>query len=136
LHRTIKEDAASGLNAPEPVRAGRKWWRSLRPNRPGNRQQGDLEGERAGDVQVDSLFMMNLIRAGADLNVTAKFHLSATMLAVINGHESIARALAAAGADLSLTGSGAPGFAGKTAAQLARDRGFEVLAHELSERVA
>jgi uncharacterized protein len=73
-----------------------------------------------------------LIRAGADLDITAKFGLSATMLAVINGHESVARALANAGADLGLVGSGAPGFAGKTAAQLALDRGLETLASELS----
>lgn len=73
-----------------------------------------------------------LIRANADLNITAKFRLSATMLAVINGHVSVAKAVAAAGADLGLTGSGAPGFAGKTAAQLAVDRGLEALAKELS----
>ncbi len=72
-----------------------------------------------------------LIRAGARLDVTAKYSLSATMLAVINGHDSIARALAAAGADLGLVGSGAPGFAGKTAAQLALDRGNEELAKSL-----
>lgn len=73
-----------------------------------------------------------LIRAGADLNVTAKFHLSATMLAVINGHELCPRALAAAGADLRLTGSGAPGFAGKAAAQLAEEKGLDTLAKELA----
>jgi len=73
-----------------------------------------------------------LIRAGADLNVTAKFGLSATMLAVINGHAAVARALANAGADLRLVGTGAPGFAGKTASQLALDLGLEALAEELS----
>lgn len=73
-----------------------------------------------------------LIRAGANLDVTAKFGLSATMLAVIHGHESVARLLGAAGANLSLVGSGAPGFAGKNAAQLAADRGQGALAHELS----
>jgi ankyrin repeat protein len=73
-----------------------------------------------------------LIRCGADLDVRAKFGLSAIMLAVINGHEHVARALANAGADLSLVGSGAPGFAGKTAAQLALERGLAVLAKELS----
>jgi ankyrin repeat protein len=73
-----------------------------------------------------------LIRSGADLDITAKFGLSATMLAVLNGHESVARALANAGADLSLVGSGAPGFAGKTAARLALDRGLGALARELS----
>jgi len=43
----------------------------------------------------------------------------------------VARALADAGADLRLEGSGAPGFAGKTAAQLAGERGLEALARHL-----
>lgn len=73
-----------------------------------------------------------LVAAGASLDVTAKFGLSATMLAVINGHPSVARALATAGADLEIQGSGAPGFAGKTAADLALARGLEELARELS----
>jgi len=73
-----------------------------------------------------------LVRAGADLDRTAKFGLSALMLAVVNHHEPVATALAAAGADLRLAGSGAPGFAGRTAAQLARDRGLEELARILT----
>lgn len=72
-----------------------------------------------------------LVRAGAALDLTAKFGLSATMLAVVNQHEGVARALAAAGADLGLVGSGAPGFAGKSAAQLALDRGLPALARAL-----
>ena len=74
-----------------------------------------------------------LIAAGANLDLTAKFGLSATMLAVVNDHQSVARILAAAGADLSIAGSGAPGFAGKTAAALARDRGRIELAAELAQ---
>lgn len=73
-----------------------------------------------------------LIRAGADLDITAKYGLSAIMLAVTNGHEAVARALAAAGSNLHLAGTGAPGFAGKTAAQLALDRGLDTLASELT----
>lgn len=73
-----------------------------------------------------------LIQAGADLDITAKFGLSATMLAVVSGHESVAIALAAAGANLGLVGSGAPGFAGKSAAQLALDRGSQGLARALA----
>jgi len=73
-----------------------------------------------------------LIERGAALDHTAKFRLSALMLAVIKGHEEIARALAAAGADRSLTGSGAPGFAGKTASDLAAARGLLALAAELA----
>ena len=74
-----------------------------------------------------------LIDAGANLDVSAKFGLTALMLAVVNGHQAVARALASAGADLGLTGSGAPGFAGKTAADLALDRGLPELAAELSD---
>lgn len=66
-----------------------------------------------------------LIERKADLNVTAKFRLSALMLAVIAGHAGIVRALVRAGADLSLQGTGAPGFAGKTAYDLALERGME-----------
>jgi ankyrin repeat protein len=69
-----------------------------------------------------------LINAKADLDRNAKFGLTATMLAVVSGHETIARLLAESGADLLARGSGAPGFANKTAADLARDQGLEELA--------
>jgi ankyrin repeat protein len=68
-----------------------------------------------------------LIDRGADLNHTSKYHLSALMLAVINGHASIARALVEAGADRSIRGTGAPGFHGLTAADLASARGDDEL---------
>jgi ankyrin repeat protein len=72
-----------------------------------------------------------LIENGADLNVTAKYHLSALMLAVVAGHSEIAQRLARAGARLDIQGSGAPGFSGKTAYDLAIAREmtevFEVL---------
>ena len=73
-----------------------------------------------------------LIEHGADLNITAKYGLSAVMLAVVAGHEEIALALARAGADLTLRGTGAPGFADKTAADLATARGWSHLATALS----
>ena len=72
-----------------------------------------------------------LIEAGADLDQSAKYGLTATMLAVVAGHDAIARNLAASGSNLGRTGSGAPGFAGKTAADLARDKGLEALARDL-----
>ena len=72
-----------------------------------------------------------LIAHRADLNVTAKFGLSALMLALVAGHAEVARLLAKAGADLSLRGTGAPGFAGKTAYDLAVERGML----ELSDRI-
>jgi ankyrin repeat protein len=73
-----------------------------------------------------------LLAHGASLDVTAKFGLSALMLAVVAGHTDIARALAHAGADRTLKGSGAPGFAGKTAGDLAAARGLLDLAGELN----
>jgi ankyrin repeat protein len=72
-----------------------------------------------------------LIDHGASLNVTAKFGLSALMLAVVAGHTEIARLLARAGSDLSLRGTGAPGFANKTARDLASERGMQELSAEL-----
>jgi ankyrin repeat protein len=72
-----------------------------------------------------------LLAYGANLNVTAKFGLSALMLAIVAGHIEVARLLARAGSDLSLQGSGAPGFAGKTAHDLAVARGMHDLADEL-----
>jgi len=72
-----------------------------------------------------------LIKHGASLNVTAKFGLSALMLAVVAGHAETARLLARAGADLSLKGTGPPGFANKTARDLAVARGMRELSVEL-----
>jgi ankyrin repeat protein len=74
---------------------------------------------RNGQTDVVQL----LVDAHAELNVTAKYSLSALMLAVINHHGNIIRILVDAGADLNLRGSGAPGFHNKTAAELANDNG-------------
>jgi ankyrin repeat protein len=60
-----------------------------------------------------------LVEHGALLNHTAKFGLSALMLAVIGGHLGVVKTLANAGADVTIRGSGAPGFADKTAFDLA-----------------
>jgi ankyrin repeat protein len=91
-------------------------------------QTGLMRASHAGQAAVVEL----LIRHGAALDVTAKFGLSALMLAVVAGHGDIARQLARAGADRSLRGSGAPGFAGKTARDLALDQGLGELAEELA----
>lgn len=69
-----------------------------------------------------------LVAQGADLDHSSKFHLSALMLAVIARHEKVARLLVRAGADIDIKGSGAPGFADKTAADLAADAGDPRLA--------
>jgi ankyrin repeat protein len=73
-----------------------------------------------------------LLEHAAQLDLTAKYGLIALMLAIVSGHIVIARALAREGADLSLRGSGAPGFAGKTAHDLAIDQGLDEIAQELS----
>ena len=75
-----------------------------------------------------------LIAHRAELNITAKFGLSALMLAIVAGHAQAARLLAKAGADLSLRGTGAPGFADKTAYDLAKDRGMLELSAELKPK--
>ena len=93
-----------------------------------NGQTGLMLAAHAGHLAAVQL----LIDHGANLNVTAKFGLSAVMLAVIAGHKEIAQALVRGGADLTLRGTGAPGFAGKTAADLAAARGWNDLAIELA----
>ena len=73
------------------------------------------------------------VKHGAGLDTTAKYNLSALMLAVVNGHTEIALTLVEAGADLGISGSGAPGFHGKTASDLAAHRGQNELAQRLRE---
>jgi ankyrin repeat protein len=70
----------------------------------------------------------------ANLNITAKFGLSALLLALIAGHADVARLLAKAGVDLSLRGTGAPGFADKTAYDRALERGLLALSAELKPK--
>jgi ankyrin repeat protein len=77
-----------------------------------------------------------LIVARAALDTVAKFHLSAAMLAIVAGHEEIARVLVRAGANLHIRGSGAPGFAGRTAHDLAVARGMDRLAEEIARAEA
>jgi ankyrin repeat protein len=75
-----------------------------------------------------------LVGAGAELNVTAKYNLTALMLAIVAGHAAIARFLARAGADLNVRGTGAPGFSGKNAYDLAVAREMHELYEELEPR--
>jgi hypothetical protein len=73
-----------------------------------------------------------LLAHGADPDATAKYGLSALMLAIVNRHAGIASALVAAGADTAMEGTGAPGFAGKNAGDLAREAGFAELADSVA----
>jgi ankyrin repeat protein len=90
-------------------------------------QTGMMLAAHSGRIEV----VEALIAAGAELNVTAKYTLTALMLAVLAGHEEIARLLARSGADLAVRGSGAPGFAGRTASDLAAAQGRADLAEDL-----
>jgi ankyrin repeat protein len=110
----------------------------------------DVEAELSAGADVDSLdshgqtalmlaahkghlaVVECLLRYGANLNVRAKFGLSALMLAIVAGHEAVARTLVCAGADLTICGTGAPGFAGKSAYDLATQHGMQ----ELCEQIA
>jgi ankyrin repeat protein len=74
-----------------------------------------------------------LVERGAALDHTAKYRLSALMLAVLRDQPEIVHALVAAGADLSIRGSGAPGFEGKTALDLAEDAERTEIARILRE---
>lgn len=85
---------------------------------------------QAGRRQV----VETLIAHRPNLNATAKYGLSALMLALVAGHADIVRLLADAGTDLSLQGTGAPGFAGKTAYDLAVDRGMRALSAALKPK--
>ena len=77
-----------------------------------------------------------LIAAGARLDVTAKYGLTALMLAILGGHVEIARTLLRAGADAGIRGMGPPGFAGKSALDLARERGMRDPVRELEPPVS
>jgi ankyrin repeat protein len=77
-----------------------------------------------------------LIEAGADLNVAAKYNLTALMLAIVAGHAAVAGVLIRAGADLAVRGAGAPGFAGKTAYDLAVAREMRELYPDFEARNA
>ncbi|MGR9087260.1 MAG: ankyrin repeat domain-containing protein [Gammaproteobacteria bacterium] len=72
-----------------------------------------------------------LINSHADLDHAAKYGLSALMVAIINGHEEIAQLLIEAGADIGITGTGAPGFAGRSALELACERGAVAIVKRL-----
>ena len=70
---------------------------------------------RQGHVEVVRL----LVDRGATLNHHAKYRITALMQAVISGHLQIVQMLVETGADTAIRGTGAPGFAGKTALDLA-----------------
>ena len=75
-----------------------------------------------------------LIAAGAELDTAAKHNLTALMLAIVAGHQDVARLLLRAGTDVDVRGTGAPGFVGKTAYDLAQEREMRDLCADLGER--
>ena len=85
-----------------------------------------------GDVAALSA----LLERGEDVDSRDRYGQTALMLAAINDRVEVVRLLIAAGANTDLQGSGAPGFAGKTALDLAKDLGREEIADLLrSENV-
>ena len=86
--------------------------------------------DQGADVEVVEALIARL----ANVNMTAKHGLSALMLAVVAGHEEVVRILADAGTDLSLRGTGAPGFAGKTPYDLAVERDMRELSAALKPK--
>ena len=94
-------------------------------------QTGLMLAAHAGHCDV----VEALIAHRANLNSTAKYGLSALMLAIVAGHAEVARHLADAGADLSLSGTGAPGFAGKSAYDLAVARKMRELSAALKPKL-
>ena len=87
------------------------------PNRHG--QTALMIAAQHGDTELVRL----LIEHAVDLNVTAKYGLSALMLAVVHNHAEVVQQLCDAGAALTITGTGAPGFSGLTALDLAERAG-------------
>ena len=75
-----------------------------------------------------------LLRHGANPDMTGKYGLSALMLAIVAGHEPVALTLVRAGADLTIRSTGAPGFLGKCAYDLALQGGMEALCAEIAAR--
>jgi uncharacterized protein len=75
-----------------------------------------------------------LIAKGADLNARAKYGLTPLMLAVIARDVESVYTLVRAGADLRVLARGVPGFAGRTAYDLAMDYGLTELRDDLRPR--
>jgi hypothetical protein len=75
-----------------------------------------------------------LIDEGANLNVTAKYNLSALMLAIIAGHTEVAWLLIAAGADLNIRSTW--GFGEQTALSLAEYGGHREIADLIRQKGA
>lgn len=93
-------------------------------------QTGLMRAATHGRLDVVRL----LIERRADLDVAAKYGLTALMLAVVNLHEDVAIALVDAGTDLEARGSGAPGFDGLSALDLARVRDLDRVVAAIEER--
>ncbi|MFN8639865.1 MAG: ankyrin repeat domain-containing protein [Dehalococcoidia bacterium] len=98
--------------------------------RDGHGQTGLMRAAPRGRLEVARA----LIEAGANIDRSAKYGLTALMLAIINAREEVALALIEAGADLSRVGLGAPGFSGKTALDLARERGHSAVVTAIEGR--
>lgn len=79
----------------------------------------------ARNGQLEAVWV--LVKAGAGLDHTAKYSLSALMLATLNNHTEIVKLLVDYGANTQLLATGAAGFAGKAARELAADLGYDAI---------
>lgn len=95
-------------------------------------QTGLMRAAPRGHLEVVRV----LIEAGANLDMAAKYGLTALMLAIVNERDEVALALIEAGADLACVGLGAPGFAGKSALDLARARAQTAVVAAIEARTA
>jgi ankyrin repeat protein len=94
-------------------------------------QTGLMIAAREGQVPVVEW----LVARGAALDCAAKYNLTALMLAVVNSRVAVVRALVDAGADLTIRGTGPPGFHGRTARDLAAQRADYAFSDQLGEIV-
>jgi ankyrin repeat protein len=89
-----------------------------------------MNAAHAGQAELVRL----LVEAGADLNMTAKYNLSALMLALIGRHVEVARLLIEAGAEVNIRSS--PHFYGRSALFLAEAGGHVEIAALLKQKGA
>ena len=93
-----------------------------------SKDQHGQTGLMVAAVRGHAAVVRLLLENQAELNHTAKYHLSALLLATINRHAEIVRLLVDAGADREIRGTGAVGFAGLPALELAGTSGYEEIA--------
>jgi len=93
-------------------------------------QAGFERAAVAGNVRS----LEDLPNSGVDVDALDRHGQTALMLAIVAGHGGVARALVHAGAGLTIRGSGAHGFSGMCAYDLAAKLGMKKLCSEIAAR--